>query len=237
MAYSYGCMLRHLVILAATPLIFACSGELTPKTAKANADADVNVPDAEGGGGEPTWTTAKASFDGAGCLAAGCHGNGGSAGSYKLDTYADALEGGSDGTANVIAGDATSKTVEYCENEHFNGADIAVDIKKWVVDYNAQEKEEVVAAQPSWTTAKAAFSGAGCLASNCHGDGGSAGSYKLDTYAYAIEGGTDGTANIIGGDATSKTVEYCENAHFGGAGIATEIKAWVVDYNAQENSP
>ncbi len=69
-----------------------------------------------------------------------CHGTSNIKGSYSLATYQAALGAGSDSVPNVIAGDPSSKLVQYALAAHTNiGAADAQLIYSWVVDWSAQQ--------------------------------------------------------------------------------------------------
>jgi hypothetical protein len=71
-----------------------------------------------------------------GCIT--CHGN---QGAYSLESHSAALGFGSDGTPNVIAGNASSLLVAYCEQGHHEiSYSDALIVLRWVIDWNARER-------------------------------------------------------------------------------------------------
>lgn len=73
-----------------------------------------------------------------------CHGASRTEGSYRTDTYAGLLGGGTNSTPNVIAADPTCLTVRKCKphNSMFNAADLTYFdyelIANWVTNFNAR---------------------------------------------------------------------------------------------------
>lgn len=84
----------------------------------------------------------KAFFD---ARCGSCHGAARADGSYRTDSWAGLLGGGTDATANVIATDPTCLTVRKCKphNSMFNAADLTYFdfelIRNWVTNYNARQ--------------------------------------------------------------------------------------------------
>jgi len=69
-----------------------------------------------------------------------CHDTNQPVSNYSLTSYQGALANGTDGTANVIPGNASSKLVELALAGHKNivNADAQI-VREWVVDWAAQE--------------------------------------------------------------------------------------------------
>ena len=74
-------------------------------------------------------------------VSAGCTDCHGTSGSYSLKTYAGARGNGSNSMANIFPGDPGSLLVTYAYDGHKGiGAADALEVMRWVVDWNAREQ-------------------------------------------------------------------------------------------------